>query len=383
MKKANQNMTTVRNTLKSNFAERDHIIDGMLVALLAGQHTLLLGPPGTAKSLLARQFSEAVAGDTRGNFFSWLLTKFSTPEELFGPVSFSGLKNDKYERITTNKLPECRVAFLDEIFKANSSILNSLLTALNEGLFYNGENVSQMPLETCIGASNEYPEDASLDALYDRFMLKFWVSYVSDRDELQALLTGSVKACKAELAQDDLADLRAQVDAVVFDNTHAGTLLNIKAAIEEEEFRASDRTWINCVKIVKAKAVLEGRDHIVSEDFLVLADVLWNTHEDRPKLFNIIGNAADPFGSRALAISDALKTVMSDLPDVHLLTSGQISFDALSSQCAPIRAKVGELAEKAKDMGDTDNATVIKVTQDLDDALLRIQTLLRKGLDLL
>src|SRR5947207_7076039 len=159
----------IREELQQLFLERAELIDGALAALLAAQHILIIGPPGTAKSMLADELCRRITGAT---YFQWLLTKFTTPEELFGAVSLRALEADDYRRVTTHKLPEAHIAFLDEVFKANSSILNSILTIMNERRFHNGREVADTPLITLFGASNELPEEDELQALYDRFLLR-------------------------------------------------------------------------------------------------------------------------------------------------------------------------------------------------------------------
>jgi len=149
----------VRANLTARFRERDAEVRGLLVAALAGEHCLMIGPPGTGKSALARAFADALGG---ANYFEWLLTRFSTPEELYGPISLAGLKADRFKRVTAGKLPECHVAFLDEIFKSNSAVLNSLLSAVNERIFHDDGAARQIPLLTCVAASNEMPEGPEL-----------------------------------------------------------------------------------------------------------------------------------------------------------------------------------------------------------------------------
>ncbi|HEY0840722.1 MAG TPA: AAA family ATPase, partial [Vulgatibacter sp.] len=149
----------IRDELKATYFERDEVVDGLLCALVAGQHVLLLGPPGTAKSDLAQELCSRIEG---AEHFQWLLTRFTTPEELFGPVSLRGLEQDRYLRITAGKLPRAHVAFLDEVFKASSSILNTLLSVLNERRYDGGDGPSRVPLLFLVGAANELPEDEEL-----------------------------------------------------------------------------------------------------------------------------------------------------------------------------------------------------------------------------
>ncbi|MBL8759409.1 MAG: AAA family ATPase, partial [Phycisphaerae bacterium] len=167
----------IRDALAEGLIERDIPIRLAFLAALSGEHLLLIGPPGTAKSELARRLRLAFTGPT---YFERLLTRFSVPEELFGPLSIKALEDDKYQRQTDGYLPTASVAFLDEIFKANSAILNALLTLLNEREFDNGTQRVKTPLVSVVGASNELPQEEELLALYDRFLVRFHVGPVTD-----------------------------------------------------------------------------------------------------------------------------------------------------------------------------------------------------------
>ena len=149
-----EKLLALREELRQTFLERGELIDGALAALLSAQNLLIIGPPGTAKSMLADELCRRIEG---ADYFQWLLTRFTAPEELFGAVSLKGLEQDDYRRVTTRKLPEAHIAFLDEVFKANSSILNSILTIINERRFHNGQQVHDVPLITLFGASTSSP----------------------------------------------------------------------------------------------------------------------------------------------------------------------------------------------------------------------------------
>src|SRR5215813_3838823 len=201
----------IREELQQMFLERAELIDGALAALLSAQHVLVIGPPGTAKSMLADEFCRRISG---ASYFQWLLTKFTTPEELFGAVSLKALEADDYRRVTSNKLPEAHIAFLDEVFKASSSILNAILTIINERLFHNGRQVSTVPLLTLFGASNELPEDDELLALYDRFLVRFVVSYINEDFRFLRMLESQRAPERTTLSLMELTNIQRQVHDV-------------------------------------------------------------------------------------------------------------------------------------------------------------------------
>ena len=173
------------NWMSADLIDKDDIIKISLLGILSGENIVLLGPPGTAKSRIARKLSQIIDNNS---YFEYLLTKYTTLEELFGPLSILKLKNDEFKRNVEGYLPVAKIAFLDEIFKANSSILNSLLTIINEKKYHNGKEEMDVPLVSLIGASNEFPKLEELKALYDRFLLKMEVTYV-DNEERKKLFT--------------------------------------------------------------------------------------------------------------------------------------------------------------------------------------------------
>src|SRR6185295_5147484 len=152
--------------LKVGFVGRDEIVDLIALTVVAGEHLFLHGPPGTAKSALIRTFARAV----QGNYFEYMLTRFTEPNEIFGPIDIAKLRDGKVITVTTGMLPEAEFAFLDELFNANSAILSSLLTVLNERVYRRGAETHRLPLLSLFSASNHLPEDESLQALFDRFL---------------------------------------------------------------------------------------------------------------------------------------------------------------------------------------------------------------------
>lgn len=278
----------VRQELKGLFIERDELVDGALLALIARQHLLVIGPPGTAKSMLAKELCRRIGG----RYFEWLLTKFTTPEEIFGPVSLPALEEGRYERVTAHKLPEADVAFLDEVFKANSAILNSLLTILNERRFYQGTEVAEVPLCTLVAASNELPDEDELEALYDRFLLRFTVGYIERDEDFRRLLTLEEPAGDAVTRIDraTLAELQSRADRIGLARGVLAELTEIRRRLGAAGVLASDRRYRQSLSVLKAAALLDGRNRVDHRDLVWLEHLLWSDPEESRKVLEVLSS---------------------------------------------------------------------------------------------
>mgnify|MGYP001799440505 CR=1 FL=1 len=309
--------------LNSILINRRREIDGLLVALLAREHCLLLGPPGTAKSALTELLCRSIDG---AKHFSWLMSKFTVPEELFGPFSLAGLKQDRFERMVKGKLPEADIAFLDEIFKANSSILNNLLTLINERRFANGTQTLRCPLQTMVGASNELPEGKELGALYDRFLVRFWVGYLTDRSERMALLkmpkSGSVKG---KINLQELEEAQNEAENIHISDEMFNLLLDCQEALGREGFVCSDRRWRKTLKILRAKAYLDGYQEVMPRHFDILADSLWHEPNDRLELQRIILKTCNPNAAKIQKILDIAESSFQAIPMDQQIPESEVS----------------------------------------------------------
>jgi MoxR-like ATPase len=353
----------LRAALVAQFPKRATVIDGSLAAVLAGEHVLLIGPPGTAKSALVRAIAQAFGG----SYFERLLTKFSTPEELFGPISLKALEQDRFVRVTTGKLPEAEFAFVDEIFKSNSAVLNSLLSIINERVFHNDGAAIACPLVAMFGASNELPDGRELEALFDRFLLRFDVQYLLVASNLRSVLAADDPAIAARLSMADLQAAQADVAAVKITDDTIDALLSIRDACRGEGIVASDWRWKKSLKLVKASAWLAGEKKTCPEDLAILTDSLWREPKERSKVARIVGALSDPASMQSLEILDAAREIATK---VSSLKSGdRKAYIAQAAQAVEqFDAQQVKLADLAKSGGRRAKAVI-------SDAVAEIQGL--------
>ena len=301
----------VRQNLNTHLLEREVAIEAAMLALLTREHLLLLGPPGTAKSLLVRSVCERIQGAT---YFERLLTRFSMPEELFGPLSLSALEQDQYRRITAGTLVEANIAFVDEVFKANSAILNSLLTLINERVYHTAGQVLPVPLLSIFGASNELPEGEELNALYDRFLLRVTVPYLADDDSMRKLLALSPSKPSAIITLKDLDAAQTEVRQVPLSDDAREAIIAIKHGLEEEGIAASDRRWQACATLVRAKAYLEGEQQTSSDHCEILTHALWAEPSQIRVVERGVSKVANPLNLEAVELEDAAKDLYDQRP---------------------------------------------------------------------
>lgn len=248
--------------------ERRSLVEAIILAAVAGEHVLVIGPPGTAKSEAARR----VARGLGGRYFEYLLGKFSEPSELFGPVDLRRLKEGVLETATEGMLPEADIAFLDEVFAGSTAILNSLLTLLNERVYRRGNTRLTCPLKVCIGASNALPEEESLAAFADRFLVRCFVEPVSDA-LLESLLAGGRERPQIEpVSMQQLDQLSQQARQVELEPVRP-LLAQALRRLRKEGLGLSDRRSVRVQNLVAAAAALAGRSQAGSADLwpLILA----------------------------------------------------------------------------------------------------------------
>ncbi len=299
----NQQLQLLHADLSGRFPERKDVISGALCAVLAAEHVLLLGPPGTAKSALVRAIAQAFGG----SYWEILLNKFTTNDEVFGPISLMALEQDRFIRITTGRLPECHFGFVDEVFKSNSAVLNSLLALINERIFHNGGSPAPAPLISLFGASNELPEGKELEALFDRFLLRFDIGYLLQPSNLRTVLLAPDPVTTVKLTMADLKKAQGEAAKVKVTDDTVDALISIRDACRAEGIIASDRRWKKSLKIVQSWAYMAGEKQTTPEDLAILVDSLWREPKERAKVARLVGKLCDPSSAQAAEILDAAR----------------------------------------------------------------------------
>ena len=314
--------------------EKETEISLSLLAALAGESIILLGPPGVAKSMVARQLKTAFRD---AQSFEYLMSRFSTPDEIFGPVSIQKLKtSDTYERAMEGYLPTADVVFLDEIWKAGPAIQNTLLTVINEKIFRNGNREMHLPLKLLVAASNELPaKGEGLEALWDRFVIRIESRPIKLEKNFRAMLLDShadFSGSTGILGHADFADNADFSDLKITAEEYAEwaekickigvkeevldaisairkslRAVNVDEAAERRNIYVSDRRWKNIVRLLRTSAFMQDREEVDICDLLPIYHCLWQEPEERDAIRNIVIRALfSPFADKLVEMKNAL-----------------------------------------------------------------------------
>jgi len=315
--------TAVLAPLKEAFVGKDEIIDLLGVSLVAGENLFLLGPPGTAKSALVRELGLRLKGAT----FEYLLTRFTEPSEIFGPFDIRKLRDGELITNTEGMLPEASLVFLDELLNANSAILNSLLTVLNERMFRRGKESRRLPTLMVVGASNHLPEDDALEALFDRFMLRVTCDNVDEEDLTKVLVAGWTldNPVRSETTTVDIEQIR-QLHGILFQvclDAIRPNLADLVVRLRQAGVALTDRRAVKLQRLIGASALLSGRSIARHSDLWVLRHI-WDNQEQE----SIVREIVDSFLRRVEPQAADHPRSREGRPDPESLARDLASIDA-------------------------------------------------------
>lgn len=346
--KPQEKFARMRQDMSLGLIEREDETDVVLTALVANHHPLLVGEPGTAKSLLGR----AVADWLDGRQFEVLLSKHTDPAELFGPVSIEGLKKDEYRRITDGTLVDAEIGFLDEIFKASPAILNTILGVLNERRYRNGKSFLTCPLVMSLAASNEWPQDSEtggkeLGALFDRFLFRKVVKPIRSTEGEDRLLWSPKLGVElsTRITAAEIATARKEAESLLFSEEAKAGFVDILRKLEEEGICPGDRRKRWSVSAVKSFAYMSGAPSVEKDHLEILSHTLWVDPREQPeKTAQVVAKVANPLGM-------IVNELLGEARDVVKKTNAK-EFASL----LPASKKMEEIAGKLKAIKDNPKA---------------------------
>ncbi len=293
--------------MKEGTFEREEVLSLSLLSALAGESIFLLGLPGVGKSMIARRLKLAFKD---ASVFEYLMSRFSTPDEIFGPVSISKLKDaDSYERVIDGYLPDAEIVFLDELWKAGPAIQNTLLTVLNEKIYRNGKEELQIPLKGVIAASNELPaKDEGLEALWDRFLVRYIVNPIEQKNAFFRLLSPSesdhapikcdpithseylsfLSESRKIFIPDNILEIIYRIRERLNDKINAKDIVSGETDSDNMKYYVSDRRWKKAVNLLRMSAYLNGRKEVDLSDLMLLSHMLWNEESSIPEIRQVL-----------------------------------------------------------------------------------------------
>lgn len=358
--------------------ERGEIVTAVWTAAIAQQHLLMVGPGGTGKSMVCRDFASRIDGSA---YFEVAMDETTTPDQILGPPDIKSMVEEgKTRRVSSGMLPEAHYAFLDEFFNANGPALHSIMPILNERVFHNNGKPVVTPLRSAVMGTNKLNADADQAALWDRVHLRHQISYVADRDNLNALLSQAMLRAvstytKAAFTTVTLADLdQAHDDAMLLpiSDLAADTFLNLNEELARNGVLISTRRLVEGRKAVAAAAYLAGHREILIGDLSVLRHMFWNRQEEVNTVKNIILSAVNPGEKAALEFLDQLDKLKADY-------TAACDLDDIKRNTAAIDVfkKAQQLIDKATPLIDTAKAAGAGTAR-IDDLVNSSKALRRK-----
>src|SRR5690606_2786791 len=372
-------LRAVGDELEERFYERADVVRTLMVTLLAGQHSLVLGPPGTAKSELARELTGRIEGAA---YWEILLSKFTAPTRMFGPIDVAALARGEYRQVFDGRATQAHIAFIDEIFKCSTAALNETLALLNERLYHpeNGGEPIACPLIAAITASNELPSGEDTAAIYDRLLVRIEVGYLADPSNFADLVRSAVvSSTPATRTTVELAALQhaveLEVPAIDVPDAVVDAICALRAALRRNELIVSDRRWRQAVRLLQASAYLDGRAEVTETDLSVLTHVLWDSPAERPTVERTVLELVNPDAGEAMDLADAIAELEAEL-EAKAGQSGEKLSEWGIKEANPKLKKAGKRLEKLR----ADAEAAGRSTATLDRVISRQRAVLARGL---
>lgn len=342
----------ITDELGERFYERGDVVRTLITTVLAGQHSLVLGPPGTAKSELARELTSRIED---AQYWEILLSKFTDPKRMFGPIDVAALSQGQYRQVYEGRATTAHIAFIDEIFKCSTAALNETLGLLNERIYHpeNGGEPISCPLIAAITASNELPSGEDTAAIYDRLLVRIEVGYLADPSNFAELVRSAV-VTPAATARTTVAlaalqhAVEVEVPAIGVPDGIVDAICTLRAGLRRKELIASDRRWRQAVRLLQASAYLDGRSEVTDTDLSILTHVLWDSPAERPTVERTVLELVNPDAGEALDLSDAIEELEAEL-DAKAGQSGEKLSEWGIKEANPKLKKAGKRLEKMRE----------------------------------
>lgn len=362
----------IGSELGGEYLEREDVIDALTVAVLAGQNSLIVGPPGTGKSALVRALTARVTGAT---YWETLMSKYTSPTQIFGPIDIAALhQGGQMSQVYADHATEAHIGFIDEVFNTNATALNPMLSFLNEHLYHPeaGGQPVKCNLIAAVGASNYLRTDGDCAAIYDRFTVRLEVDYLADQSNFAALLKsaapGGSKAAPTTVTLDELTHaVEVEVPAVEIPDGVIDAVCDLRADLWREGLRSSDRRWKTAIRLIQASAYLAGRTVADTSDMRVLQHVMWEDPEHRAKVARTVLDKAITGAGEALDLADAAAELEAELKSKageSRQKRNEWASEVANVQLNTAAERLAELIEAARNEG--------KPTTHLESALTKV-----------
>lgn len=337
----------LEDLLDADIVEHEEAVHGAVLALVTGEHVFLVGPPGSAKSLLADRLRARIEGARQ---FKTLLSPFATTEGIFGPWDLLALKDGHYRRLLDGYLANVELAFIDEIWNASDAILHDLHMVTNEREFVNDGVVTRVPLSTMICASNQMPQNSTLAAIYDRILLRYSVPHISDNGNFVAMLRLEASAASPVLSWADVEEAKAVVATVPIDEEVFAALAEVRQELQAKNIDVTDRRFKRALRILQGEAWLEGSDRVDVDQIMILAHVLWDQPEQISDVEAILSEKVSPGEKEALALLEDIAKV------TDIVTKAKATDDAERQSALGLEAypKIVQAADALKKLSSGD-----------------------------